>query len=429
MNVEAWKRSVICFHCVLMNRSITSDTNHQRFGFIDGLRGVAALAVMIHHIIWFTPWDFFGSDLATEWVYRIGYWGKCGVPVFFVISGFVIAHSLRKAAVTPKFVGTFFLRRSMRLDPPYWCTIAVMIAISYACMAWTSIEPPTALPKFGQLVAHAFYLQNLLGYENVSVGFWTLCIEIQFYMMFVVMLGLAQFLSQRSERFCQVDIASPNSASTSSLIAVFAPVMLASLFTFTYLEQLDNWFLRYYCLFCLGACLSASRCGMIPKWIAWIAIGLFAIRVGIEYQRSVFSGLVVGGLILFADARGGLSTWLMSRMWQYLGKISYSLYLIHYPVVHLIMHFGKQLSGDNVPMIYVWMTVSLFASIAVGAVLYRVVEAPSIALASSFSKRVPRSASPEFAQPEVTQQEFAPGSFASAPQPAAMVTVAVEKFN
>jgi len=387
-----------------MNRSPTSDVNAQRFGFIDGLRGVAALAVVIHHIIWFTPWDFFGSDLATEWVYRIGYWGKCGVPVFFVISGFVIAHSLRKATVTPKFMGTFFLRRSMRLDLPYWCTIVAMIALSYGCIALTSIEPPTDIPTLGQLVAHAFYLQNLLGYGNISVGFWTLCIEIQFYMLFVMMLGAAQYLSQRSARFCQQDITSPNSASSSALIAVFAPVMLASLFTFTYLDQLDNWFLRYYCLFCLGACLSASRCGMIPKSIAWIAIGLFAIRVGIEYQRSVFSGLVVGTLILLADARGGLNTWLMSRLWQYLGKISYSLYLIHYPVAHLIMHFGKQLSGDDVAMIYVWMAVSLFASIAAAAVLYRAVEAPSIAMASSFSKRKPCST---VAKPELTVQPAA----------------------
>ena len=386
----------------------SSKTAPNRFGFIDGLRGVAALAVVIHHIIWFTPWDSFGSEFATWFVYRVGYWGKCGVPVFFVISGFVIAHSLRKATVSPKYVGNFFLRRSMRLDPPYWFAITAVTVINILCLAWLNIEPPSSLPTFPQLLAHAFYLQNILGFENVSVGFWTLCIEFQFYMLFVVMLGVAQALSKRSSSFCQLDFASPNSASANSLIVLFAPIMLASLFTFTYFEELDNWFLRYYCLFCLGACLSASRCGMIPKYIAWVAIGLFAIRTGIEYQRGVASALVVGLLILLADHRGSLNSWLMSRFWQHLGKISYSLYLIHYPVSHVIMQLGKQVSGDNVPMIYFWMLLCLLVSVAVATLMHRIVEAPSLSLAASFSQRQfasPATASTLSVQPAIQLQQ------------------------
>ncbi len=366
----------------------------QRFGMIDGLRGIAAIGVVIHHIIWFTPWDFFGSEAATEWVYRIGYWGKCGVPVFFVISGFVIAHSLRKAAVTPGFIGKFFVRRSLRLDPPYWFAIVTVILFNFACVQWWNIEPPTALPTFGQLVAHAFYLQNILGYENISVGFWTLCIEIQFYMLFVVMLGGAQYLSRRYSKSSQLAATSPNAASPTALIVIFAPIMFASLFTFTYFEELDNWFLRYYCLFCLGACLSACRNRMLPRSIAWIALALFAVRVGIEYQRGVFSGLAVGLLIVLADYRNALNSWLMWRFWQYFGKISYSLYLIHYPVAHLIMQLGKHCTGNDVTMIYVWMTVSLVASIAAADILFRLVEAPSMAFAQSFGNRPPKRAVP-----------------------------------
>jgi peptidoglycan/LPS O-acetylase OafA/YrhL len=234
-----------------------------------------------------------------------------------------------------------------------------------------------------------------LGYENISVGYWTLCIEIQFYMLFVVMLGVAQYLSQRYTSFSHAaslsgtaqDVRSNYPTSPKSLITVFAPVMFASLFTFTYFEQLDDWFLRYYCLFCLGACLSACRNNMLPKAIAWVALGLFAIRIAIEFQRGVFCGLAVGLLIMLADYRNALNSWLMSRTWQYLGKISYSLYLIHYPVAHLIMHLGKRFSGDNVTMIYVWMTISLFASVAAAALLFRIVEAPSLALAQRFGNR------------------------------------------
>ncbi len=382
----------------------------QRFGLIDGLRGCAALAVVIHHIIWFSPWDSFGSETATEWVYSLGYWGKCGVPVFFVISGFVIAHSLRKALVTPSFVLNFFVRRSMRLDPPYWCAIATVLLINLTCLQLSSIEAPSGLPTLGQLVAHVFYLQNILGYENISVGFWTLCIEIQFYMLFVIMLGAAQYLSKRHVRFVQLDAQSPNEASAKALIAVFAPIMFASLFTFTYFEQLDDWFLRYYCLFCLGACLSATHNKMLPKSIAWIALALFAIRIGIEYQRGVFSALLVGLLITLAEHRNTLNSWLMSRTWQYLGRISYSLYLIHYPVAHLVMHLGKRYTGNDLTMIFAWMLMSIVASIAAAEALYRLVEAPSLALAQAFGRRTSlrKSAPIESCRPAAVDRELEP---------------------
>ena len=51
--------------------------------------------------------------------------GFVGVDIFFVLSGFVIAYSVREARITPRFLGRFALRRSIRLDPPYWITIAI----------------------------------------------------------------------------------------------------------------------------------------------------------------------------------------------------------------------------------------------------------------------------------------------------------------
>src|ERR1700683_264814 len=54
-----------------------------------------------------------------------------GVEVFFVLSGFVIAHTLFDKTITPRFAGNFVIRRSLRLDPPYWAVLAATVALPY----------------------------------------------------------------------------------------------------------------------------------------------------------------------------------------------------------------------------------------------------------------------------------------------------------
>src|SRR3954463_4542996 len=95
----------------------------QRFVFVDALRGLAALWVALFH---FTIWYKAVPAAAHAWptlrdLFEAVAWkGYLGVDVFFVISGFVIAYSLRGAPPTLRFAGNFALRRSLRLDPPYW---------------------------------------------------------------------------------------------------------------------------------------------------------------------------------------------------------------------------------------------------------------------------------------------------------------------
>ncbi len=87
----------------------------QRFLFVDGLRGVAALAVVLFH--------FRGAvnETAGDWIWpvfeKLFSYGYLGVDIFFVISGLVIPLSVRNAKHTPGFLLRFAVRRSIRLDP------------------------------------------------------------------------------------------------------------------------------------------------------------------------------------------------------------------------------------------------------------------------------------------------------------------------
>ena len=102
--------------------------------------------------------------------------GYLGVQVFFVLSGFVIAFSQRDTFVTLRYLGNFALRRSLRLDPPYWATIFAVIALNYVARraGQSGLEP---LPSWPVVLANMAYLHDLLGLQQIVAVSWTLCIE------------------------------------------------------------------------------------------------------------------------------------------------------------------------------------------------------------------------------------------------------------
>jgi len=157
-----------------------------RFRTIDGLRGIAAMAVVIFHLNAATRVTF-GEWLppTVEWIFRSGHFG---VDIFFVISGFVIAYSIRSAAPTIAFAR----RRSVRLDPSYWTAIFLEIAVQAIVIRFAFSDAP--LPSLGQVFSHFLYLQNLLGLGDIVDIFWTLCFEIQFYLALVLFLVLRRQL-------------------------------------------------------------------------------------------------------------------------------------------------------------------------------------------------------------------------------------------
>src|SRR5437867_2467947 len=103
----------------------------RRLVFLDALRGVAALAVVVLHMGPRGPFAPELSHVVPAPLIAIGARGFLGVEIFFVLSGFVIAMSMRDVRITPRFFGNFALRRSLRLDPPYLLTIAIVITITF----------------------------------------------------------------------------------------------------------------------------------------------------------------------------------------------------------------------------------------------------------------------------------------------------------
>lgn len=366
-----------------------------RSTFVDALRGIAALSVACYHIFRYGPLPGPAAEVVPGLLQVWFDHGWIGVQVFFVISGFVIAYSVRDARITPGYVGNYALRRSIRLDPPYWATIVVVLLVHWVFHLHLGFDSPMDVPSpmetpltWKLILAHLFYVQNILDYENLSAGFWTLCIEVQFYLLYVIGMGIAQRLSTLYDR--------PSvPAAPLAVLALFAPLALLSLFLWNLnlggAAGSDHWITHFFCMFFLGCCAWWALDGRVPARVFWAYVGLVAVRVGWRWSLDLTIALVAGVGIYLLGRRGRLGTEFNFRPVQYLGRISYSLYLIHFPVAHVVTTLGYEHMTAN-RSLTPWgaatcLLAALLASIAAAHVLYTFVEAPSIGLAARLKRR------------------------------------------
>jgi peptidoglycan/LPS O-acetylase OafA/YrhL len=354
-----------------------------RLAMIDGLRGVAALAVVVFHL--YTGTLSGPLSRAFPAPLRLAFAnGRVGVQIFFVISGFVIAYSLRRRQITPPFAARFVLRRQIRLDPAYWTLLVISLLNLWVPTLWHPGRP-NDLPNLGQVAAHLFYVQGVAGAGYVVPIFWTLCIEVQFYLVFVLTLAAAQAAARLGR-------SSDGNASRMTYIAALAPTALASAMLLlrnggnTETWPPSPWFVTHWYLFALGVLACWAVEGRVKgPWFWGYAAATYvlaaAARGGWVPRPEPAVGLITAALIYLSGRRGRLHDGLNNAFLQYFGMISYSLYLVHYDVGYRFLNAGYRLTGASVPAALAWFGLALAASVAAAHLLYVLVERPSLNLA------------------------------------------------
>lgn len=318
----------------------------QRLSFIDALRGIAALGVVLFHMR--DANHIQHLEARWPWVDHCLEYGHFGVPVFFVLSGFVIALSLDGRSMGVSTVGWFMLRRSIRLDPPYWVAIVIAIAIVFV--------KQRTLNSFssGQIIAHLFYMQELLRYREVSIVFWTLCFEFQFYLTYSLLM-----------------------CSPRQKVALNVAIVISLLWPLHILPVLaPGLFLHLWHGFLLGVCAYWT----LRKDFALPIFFGYAVVVGVLGGSFSAACALTASLILIV----GLSNKLGSLNWRWiqgLGAISYSLYLLHNPVTGVTFRLADLLSKHTVVSEMVWWAISLALCILAATLLWWAVEKPSTSLA------------------------------------------------
>lgn len=348
-----------------------------RYIFLDGVRGLAALAVVCHHLLDGTVLGPVLDRIFPGPLTFFCHHGARGVQVFFVISGFVVAHALRRTEPTFRAAGNFILRRQLRLDPPYWTALAVTLAV----MALEWCVPgltPRRLPGVGEVLLNMCYLQNVTGVTQVLGVAWTLCIEVQFYLVFIFLVTFCRMVA--------------NGPVPSLLIFAVGGLGLLSLFEHTSEVATPPWLLPFWFYFVAGIFCYWHLHGRLGAVVFWTFIGALAVAAWHDQDGRTAVGLATV-LVFYAVGRAGrLTTWLGHSVFGYLGKISYSLYLIHLPVLLVILRAGYKLTGENQVAAVGWFVLALLTSIATAHVFCVYVEVPSARLARrlKFGLRAPR---------------------------------------
>lgn len=138
-----------------------------RIKHLDALRGIAVIMVTFFHLT--------GNSGLSKTTASYGSYGWLGVEIFFVISGFILPYSMFKSKYDLKQFGRFILKRVIRIYPAYILTALIVIGIAHI----THREVFSNATIF----FHLLFLNQILNYVWISVIFWTLAIEFQFYLL------------------------------------------------------------------------------------------------------------------------------------------------------------------------------------------------------------------------------------------------------
>lgn len=299
--------------------------------------------------------------------------GYLGVEVFFVLSGFVIAHSIRNAEPSWSYLGRFALRRSIRLDPPLWATIALEIVLIRVILGLIP-DLGTPVPAWSQILANLTYTQHFLGLGDIVPVFWSLTFEVQFYAVLVGMVVLLALIP-RPRSLTEWLFGTAFLYSLGIWLGAF-PLPVRGLF-------IERWF-----QFALGIAAWAVFSKKISKstFGALCALTLAMVLVLSPHEVRAYSAVTAvasSALLAAVGVMGKMENVLRGRSIQFIGRVSYSLYLIHLTVGWRFISLMKQMFGPELGPVMgsaAFLGGVLLSTVAAW-LLHALLEAPSMKVA------------------------------------------------
>ncbi len=318
----------------------------QRLGGLDGIRGLAALYVVVNHVF-LRAFPGYPADHAPFWAAWLIY-GRFAVVVFIVLSGFSLALAPARDGWRLDGVARFAQRRAWRILPPYWAALAFSLAV-----AWLIVpQPGHGIPDAKSVLVNGLLVQNIVAAHSPNAAFWSMAVEAQLYLLLPLLLlvvrrrGVMAMVATVTLVVAAVGIFGPHIPRLDTFV-IQSPPDLAALFAVGILT---------------AGIVSATQARRSWPW-AWLALAaLTPVLVTVWLQGSVWTldhlfwvDLALGPAIacllaaLATGRPGGRAPRLRvldARPMRSLGSFSYSLYLTHAPIVAIVC---ERIVGRRVP--------------------------------------------------------------------------------
>ena len=322
-----------------------------RVGGLDVLRGCAAAAVMLHHHGQYYDVLYPGrTPLSVD----LGA-GHFGVELFFIISGFVILMTIERK----KTVLDFGLSRMARLMPAFLVALLLATVILIVQPMPPNLDTPT--PR--QFLANLTMAPSLLGEVAVDMPYWTLTYELVFYgfMAFALYFSLLRPIEWLGLLAMAVGL----------LFWATVDVQLHRRSSILLLVQYSNFFLIGICLYRIHA-RTARPVTYLALACAIAVTALGGAEQAFYAPGKVYLPLTIAfaTLVWFAASRHG--HWLVWPPMEFLGRISYSLYLVHVVIGFQVIRIGVERGWSTLTGVIA----AGLASIGVAVLVHYLVEAP-----------------------------------------------------
>ncbi len=346
--------------------------NQNRLSYLDALRGVAVIMVLMVHAMQFKEQLHLPSSLL-----NILDGGKFGVQLFFVISSFTIFYTLDNG---DNRTIPFLIRRFFRIAPLYYVAVIfyTVIGNNYNNGVWANV-----------FFVHGFSIHYI---NSIVPGGWSIGIEMLFYVLAPVLFKY---------------IKNTNGALIFFMITLIGSFGLIYLVKFLRLDTASEaasyfyfWLPNQLPIFSIGIVLYFSIFKPFNNLQSVLFLLMSIALLSVLAQLSLFRvhivvSILFAGIIWLLANSGSKFTFLINNFTLFLGKISYSIYLVQYAMMHFFKSFNLcNFFGQNIP---VWKelinyVVNFFllsiGSVAVSYLLFHLIEKPSQSMGRFLIKRI-----------------------------------------
>ncbi|MGH6761886.1 MAG: acyltransferase family protein [Phyllobacterium sp.] len=348
----------------------------KRMEYLDALRGWAALWVVVVHIAMLPNPRIPVPDWLDIFVVN----GVMGVELFFVVSAFSLCLSMPKHERDPRPILGFAIRRFFRIAPLFY---AVAILIAFWNISGVDFNAQS-------IALNALFLFNFIEGHQISLvpAGWTIGVEMAFYMIF-------PFLFRRINNVMSALVALGITIAIAKVFYLLIGLITAdpgTYFLYSIFYRAPIFMFGFLAFFALPTLEKHPQSKQIGAFLlAWVPVMFFGIT---SNKMPLFDAYYWQGL-MFAMAVVGMAlcplTFVSNRITSLLGEISYSVYLVHTPIIVLLMPQIRAIESAVPSRLIAFLLITGMVIVCVvltAMITYKLIESPLNNYGRKLAKRV-----------------------------------------